>query len=374
MIGSYLNTHKGLYWIILLFLIAEIIINPIGEFPLNDDWANMKMIENYIFKNNINSPQWGGSIFIVQFYFGVLISQIFGFSFTLLRLIVIIIGGLGIIAMHHILMQITNSKKFAIIGSLLFGMNPIYFNGANSFHTDVPTTFFMLLSFYWFIKYFKTRTINSYALGVIFSIIACAIKQTSVSIGIAFSIFYLIGTKKTIRNIIIGILPFTLMGSFIFIYFYAVTYFNLDWPGAYFSRTYNWYALQKLSNPDYATFKQMSYHLITTTLSLGIFASPIILPFTIKSFFNTKIKPSKIALLAIGFLFIALFVTIKIYFRSKQGVMGGGIWYMPFVGFNIYDFGVGPLYNTGISPNEVPGVFTAGIAFWFIVSIPCWGW
>ena len=368
-VNNHINRNNYLYTLLLIIGLAEVLINPIGEFTLNDDWAYAKMVKNYVLDNRIYSPNAGGSIFIFQLYIGAFASKIFGFSLTLLRFIGIIIGGLGIIAMHQILMQMTNSKKFAIIGSLLFGMNPIYLNGSNSFHTDVPTTFFMLLSFYWFIKYFKTRTINSYALGVIFSIIACAIKQTSVSIGIAFSIFYIIGTKKTIRNIIIGILPFTLMGSFIFIYFYAVTYFNLDWPGAYFSRTYNWSTLQKLLNPDYATFKQMSYHLITTTLSLGIFVSPIALPYTFKAFYSREIKLFNYVLLTFALLLIILILGIKIYLRSKQGVMGGGIWYMPFVGYNIYDFGIGPLYNTGISPNEIPGVFVAGIAFWFIVSI-----
>jgi hypothetical protein len=294
---------------------------------------------------------------------------LFGFSFTLLRIIGVISGVLGIVIMYHILMQIQDSMKVATIGSLLFAMNPIFLNGANSFHTDVPTTLFMLLSFFWFIRFFHSHSISSYAFGVLFAIIACTIKQTSLSIGLAFFIYFFITSQRNIRNVIIAMLPLFLMGSLIYFYHIAITSYNLDLPGAFIQKGLNDIFLGKLFNVDFGVLKRTGYHIINTALSLGIFASPIILPFTIKSFFNTKIKASNIVQLAIGFLFIALFVLIKIYFRSKQGVMGGGIWYMPFVGSNIYDFGVGPLLVTGIQQNEVPGAFKAGIYLWFIVSI-----
>ena len=308
-------------------------------------------------------------MFLTQLLFGTFFCKLFGFSFTLLRIIGVISGVLGIVIMYHILMQIQDSMKVATIGSLLFAMNPIFLNGANSFHTDVPTTLFMLLSFFWFIRFFHSHSISSYAFGVLFAIIACTIKQTSLSIGVAFFIYFIITSKRNIRNVIIAMLPLFIMGSSIYSYHIATTFFDVGLPGALIQKDLYNIFWGKIYDLDPIVVKRMGYHIFNTALSLGILASPITLPFTIKSFFNNKIKPSKIAFITITFLIICLFVAIKIYFRSKEGIMGGGIWYMPFVGSNIYDFGIGPLLVTGIQQNEVTGSFKAGIYFWFIVSI-----
>ena len=130
--------NRNLYLIITLFFLAELLINPIGEFPLNDDWAYTKMVHNSIIDKEIHSPQWGGSIFLIQLYFGVLISKIFGFSFTILWIIEILFGIIGIVLIYQILLLVQNSSNLAMVGSILFGMNPVYLSGTNSFHPDVP--------------------------------------------------------------------------------------------------------------------------------------------------------------------------------------------------------------------------------------------
>ena len=368
-VNDHIKKYYYLYGILLIVGLGEVLINPIGEFPLNDDWAYTKIVKNYILENKIKSPDTGGSIFLFQLYIAVLVSKIFGFSFTLLRCIGVVFGILGVVVMYHIFMQIQDSKKLATIGTLLFCMNPIYLNGANSFHPDVPTIFFMLLSFYCFIRYFYNRTFNFYVLGILFAILACAIKQTSLSIGIAFAICGFISCNINIRNLINAIIPLCLTGLLIYIYYYSVIYFYVDWPGAYQSHGIKSVFFDKIFNHDYVIIERMGYHLLTTSLSLGIFASPLTLPFVIKRFFKKKIKPYTVALLLICFFVIVLIIALKIYFRHNQGVVSGGIWYMPFVGPNIYDFGIGPIYATGIHHNDVPGVFQAGKYFWFSVSI-----
>jgi len=308
-------------------------------------------------------------MFLPQLLWGTIFCNLFGFSFTVLRFIDIISGILGIVMMYHILLVIQDSMKLATIGSLLFAMNPIFLNGANSFHTDVPTTLFMLLSFFWFIKFFHSHSISSYALGVLFAIIACTIKQTSLSIGIAFFIYFFLSSKANIKNVVIAMFPLFIMGSLIYSYHIVTTSYDVGLPGALIQKDLYNIFWGKIYDLDPIVVKRMGYHIFNTALSLGILASPITLPIAARSFFKTKITPTKTAFLTIMFLIVGFSVAIKVYLRSKQGVMGGGIWYMPFVGSNIYDFGIGPLLVTGIQQNEAPGAFKAGIYFWFIVSI-----
>ena len=88
--------YKYLYLLILLFIAAEIIINPIGEFPLNDDWAYSRLVFNYVENGVITSTGWEGSLFYPQMYLGILLSGIFGFSFSMLRISVVIISIIGL--------------------------------------------------------------------------------------------------------------------------------------------------------------------------------------------------------------------------------------------------------------------------------------
>ena len=76
--------YKYLYWLLILFMAAEVFINPIGEFPLNDDWAYSRLVFNYIEKGVITSTGWEGSLFYPQMFLGIFLSTIFGFSFSML--------------------------------------------------------------------------------------------------------------------------------------------------------------------------------------------------------------------------------------------------------------------------------------------------
>ena len=42
--------YEGL--IVLLWFVVIALINPVGDFPLNDDWCYAKSVKNYIETNN----------------------------------------------------------------------------------------------------------------------------------------------------------------------------------------------------------------------------------------------------------------------------------------------------------------------------------
>ena len=364
-----ITMNRNLYLIITLFFLAELLINPIGEFPLNDDWAYTKMVHNSIIDKEIHSPQWGGSIFLIQLYIGVLISKIFGFSFTILRIIEILFGIIGIVLIYQILLLVQNSSNLAMVGSILFGMNPVYLSGTNSFHPDVPHIMFMLVSLYFFMKYFFYEKMYFYFTGILFAIIACGIKQTGIAIGFAFSVIYLFNFKINIKNIVTAIFPSFVLIVLILSYGYVRNNYNIDLPGvAGYAMMKNIF-MDSLFNTDFEDIKRIFFYSINTVLSLGFLVFPLTFPVVARVITIINPKRSNIAILALSLIVLTLIIAIKVYLRGSQGSLGGGIWYMPFVGSTIYDFGVGPIIMTGIEQNEIPGVFKAGIYFWFIVSV-----
>lgn len=75
------------FWIILLglFFFIEWVINPIGNFPLNDDWYYERALNTWNQTGNLLSAQRGYTSMVSHLLFGKLTTTCFGYSYTTLR-------------------------------------------------------------------------------------------------------------------------------------------------------------------------------------------------------------------------------------------------------------------------------------------------
>ena len=69
----------GIITLLIIIVIAELIINPIGEFPLGDGWAYSKRVSNFLNSGFSRVPEWGGASFITQLLWGSTFCKIFVF-------------------------------------------------------------------------------------------------------------------------------------------------------------------------------------------------------------------------------------------------------------------------------------------------------
>ena len=145
---------KNLFYfiiLVLLWVISALIINPIGEFPLNDDWAYAKSVFILCQKGEIYFGNWPAMTLIAQILYGAAFCKIFGLSFTVLRISVLLLGLAGIIAFYFLSLKFTRNSLFSFISSALIGFNPLYFSLCYTFMTDVP--FIVCLVFSTFFYY-----------------------------------------------------------------------------------------------------------------------------------------------------------------------------------------------------------------------------
>ena len=70
----------------LLWFVVIALINPVGDFPLNDDWCYAKSVKNYIETGELILYNWGEMTLVGQVFYGIIFSKLFGFSFTVLRI------------------------------------------------------------------------------------------------------------------------------------------------------------------------------------------------------------------------------------------------------------------------------------------------
>src|SRR6266850_6812147 len=79
-----------------LWSVAVVIVNPIGNFPLNDDWAMATTVKRLVEDGIYRPSGWTGMPLITQTLWGALFCIPFGFSFTALRFSTLAISLTGV--------------------------------------------------------------------------------------------------------------------------------------------------------------------------------------------------------------------------------------------------------------------------------------
>ena len=88
--------------LLLIWTVVIYIVNPVGEFMINDDFAFTKALDT-LRTHGILGPTWmgpqgegGGPALITHLLWGLLFSEIFGYSITILRLSVLTLSVCGL--------------------------------------------------------------------------------------------------------------------------------------------------------------------------------------------------------------------------------------------------------------------------------------
>ncbi len=181
--------------------------NPIGDFPLNDDWVYGLAVKSILELGEFRLPSPASSNLFAQAYWGALFCLPFGFSFTALRLSTLTLGLLGIWAMFGTLRELGVGRRFALFAAALVAGNPLYFALANTFMTDVPFFAVAAGSLYFLVRWSVRMDGRDALLGLLLSMIAILIRQAGIVIAMGFAIAYVVKRGVGLRTIAVATIP-----------------------------------------------------------------------------------------------------------------------------------------------------------------------
>jgi 4-amino-4-deoxy-L-arabinose transferase-like glycosyltransferase len=322
-----------------------VLVNPIGNFPLNDDWSYGKSVYYLVKEGKLQFTGWVSMPLIAQVIWGALFCLPFGFSFTALRISTLVLGLIGVISTYWILKEIKANKLISFFGSLIVATNPLYFELSNTFMTDVPFFGFSMLSLLFFIRGMRNEKVFEIIIGTLLACAATLIRQLGIAIPLSFGIIYLIknGIKK--KTILIALIPFIFCCSILFVYQIWLKN-TLGLPALYHA------ANNQLLN----SFKMpvnflISYFLKNNAIALtylGLFLFPFLIAVISKpkSYFY--------------------FIIFLIFFVSIVEILQGHL--MPLKGNILFDIGLGPptLHDVYIL---LPNLPKAPKLIWLIITI-----
>ena len=193
------------FWLIfIIWILALFIINPIGDFPLNDDWAYGWSVNKWLESGEFQIIDWPAMSLFSHVAWGTLWAKIFGFSFTTLRFSVILLAIFSIWICSLLFKGLEFSWGQQVIGLATFVFNPMYFYLSNTFMTDVSFLSFCILSIYGFWRYFSSEKWFWWGIAIFFSILAILVRQLGILIPIAFGVAMIL-RKPAIKNISVAI-------------------------------------------------------------------------------------------------------------------------------------------------------------------------
>lgn len=345
-------------WLIvsLIYLIVELWINPSGEYTINDDWSYCKAIENYENTGNLIFSKYIAVPFILQFYIGVLISKLFGFSFFILRvpsIIALIISG---IFLDKTLKEFSLSFKSRLFSILILFFNPLIFSLSSTFMPEMFTICFLTIAIWSIIKLKQSKfELKYYIILILSSILLTFTRQTGLLIPLSFGFVSILVEPKNIKSYFVAILPFLISFSLLKTYELIMIY-NNTLPLNFNLQLNN--ILKYFKGKPTNSLIVVSLFIVTSFTTLGCFLLPIIIPktkFIFKLIINNKIYLSIVLLFNIAILLKVLFT----------------VWYTPFVGNMFWSKGIGPVIINGFNSDK--WIFIQGYSKYFYAFLSLLG-
>ena len=207
-----LMSSQTAHWICLLVLsltwvLASFLVNPVGNFPLDDDWAYGFAVRNLVETGDLRLSGWTATNLIAQVFWGALFCLPFGFSFTALRFSTLVLGLVGLLATYGLLREARAPAGLALFGSLVLGFSPIYFALSYTFMTDVPFVAITTASSWLLLRGLRRDSRAELLAGFVFAGLAILIRQLGLAIPIAFAAAYTVKYGFRLRNVLVATLP-----------------------------------------------------------------------------------------------------------------------------------------------------------------------
>jgi len=216
--------------VLLAWAIVIYIVNPVGEFGVNDDWSFVRSLQA-LEKGRVIPTGWGsgGPSAIVHVLWGGLFTSVGEFSLTKLRLSVLVMGIAGSLGLLLLLLRAGVSAPAALLGAFVAILNPLFLSQAFTFMTDITFAALVVFSLLFF---YAGMARNSFALviaGLIFALAAILTRQIGVVLPAAFVVACYfsskgkeLGWKRIVLAVIfVDLIPW--MGFEVFLHFVGST-------------------------------------------------------------------------------------------------------------------------------------------------------
>jgi hypothetical protein len=193
------GTVLDLLAIAILWAVAIGLVNPVGDFPLNDDWAYATNVKRFLEEGKLITIGWIAPPIFGHALYGGLFCSLFGFSFTVLRFSTLLMGLFGAGGTYLLVRQLDATRGFALTTALVLAFNPLYFSLSYTFMTDVPFTAISVWAMLFMLRSLLYETDMDFILGSCLAVVAILYRQIGIFIPLAFALAILVKPGRDVK-------------------------------------------------------------------------------------------------------------------------------------------------------------------------------
>jgi Dolichyl-phosphate-mannose-protein mannosyltransferase len=337
-----------------IWLVTTSVVNPSGNFPLNDDWAYAITVRHLIDSGDYHPLENTTMTLITNVIWGALFCLPGGCSFTVLRISTLLASFIGIIGIYLFVRELRQSRIFSLCAALTVTFNPIYFVLSYTFMTDVPFAATAIWATLFLFRNLKTRAPRDLLLGTALALAATLSRQLGICISLAFCLTQLLARRSPGTKALSAMIPALIcIGAMLtFIHWLRVT-----------GRLPTLYGIQasgliKSLTDVNVLIRNLANNAFVASVYIGLFLLPLLLlspPPLLRT------RPPR-GYLAVGVGMLAMVAGVASRLQAGQPIL------MPISSNIVVDSGIGPLTLRDtylLNLNDVP---VLPVGFWYTVT------
>jgi hypothetical protein len=313
--------------IMMVWSITLGIVNPFGNFPLNDDWHYGLAVERMLEDGEFHPTRSTAMTLVSQVLWGALFCLFFGFSFNTLRFSTLTLSLIGSIGIYLLLRQLNCNRFLSVSGALILLLNPIYFSLSNSFMTDVPFLTCIIFVLLFFIRFLEDESDIDLIFGTVLLIIAILCRQLGLFLPAAFGVVILVSKGFSLKWTMRALIPI-IVSSIVLLVHNEWLELSGNIPAYYGIKERELFTI--LKQPSVVIIN-IIYNIVIALLYLGFFLFPFLIFLNI--FITEKGKWRLRFSITVFFLFV-VFVSSWLFSHNRL---------MPLSGNILFKGGIGPI-------------------------------
>jgi hypothetical protein len=148
LLSTAIRTHPDISIVCLIvffFLFSLVVVSPFFEFPIDDGFAFAWSVYQFFEKGTIIFSDWVACSFVFLYAWGIIFCLPFGFSFAALTISVLFLSCATTIVFYYACRKILRVPPMtSMIATFSLLLNPLYYQLSNAFLTDVVYTGLLL--------------------------------------------------------------------------------------------------------------------------------------------------------------------------------------------------------------------------------------